>query len=139
MNAPFRRITVSTPASGQRQKAVIEFLRAMVVGQHGRVEQMHSLFLDDRGDYLGDAPLGQGADRALSLRMRELFSKALGMNARGMVIAHNHPSGQCWPSQCDIEATKRIRIFAEAVDIQLVDHLIFTRSEVYSMRAGGNL
>ncbi len=111
----------------------------MVVGEHGTIERLHSLFLDESGNYVGDASLGHGARSALSLRMRELFGRALSMNAKGMVIAHNHPSGFCRPSQSDIIATHRIRSIAETLDVELVDHLIFTRDTVYSMRAGGNL
>ena len=139
MNAISTRFQVTAQHSARRNDAMIDFLRNMVIGNYGRTERLHALFLDERRSYLGDAPLGQGTDRRLSVRMREMFGKALSLNANGIIIAHNHPSGFCRPSQSDISATRRAQSVAEALDIHLIDHLIFTCDAAYSMRAGGNL
>lgn len=139
MNVGLHSQFMPAARTARREKAIVEFLRNMVVSPPCRVEKLHAVFVDDTRSYLADLPLGQGADSALSLRMRDLFRKALSVNASGMVIAHNHPSGMCRPSHRDIEATQRIHQVAEALDIQLVDHLIFTRDAVYSMRAGEEL
>jgi DNA repair protein RadC len=64
---------------------------------------------------------------------------ALRHNATGIILAHSHPSGYCRPSGCDIATTRRLAQVAQALDIALVDHLIFTADAVYSMRAGGLL
>lgn len=126
-------------APARRQQAIVEFLRAMVLTPDNRIERLHALFVDEQRGYVMDTALGRGADNALSVRMRELFRKALSVNARGIIIAHNHPSGLCRPSQCDIESTRHLRSVALALDIELVDHLIFTPDAAYSMRAGGEL
>jgi DNA repair protein RadC len=117
-------------------RATIDFLQAMVVAPPYSVERFHAVFLDRNRGYLGDAPMGQGGLGCLSLRMRELFARALALSASGMLLAHNHPSGQCRPSAADIAATRRVEQVATALDIELLDHLIFTRHAVYSMRAG---
>lgn len=122
-----------------QQRALINFLRAMVVSPADANERFHAVFLDDVNTYLGDAPLGRGCSGSLTVRMREVFAHALGVSATGIVIAHNHPSGLCRPSQFDIDATRRLKTVAEALDIKLLDHLIFTQDATYSMRAGGNL
>lgn len=119
-----------------RDHAMIDFLRAMVIAKPFEAERFHALFVDEKRSYLGDAPLGLGGSGQLSLRMRDLFSKALCLNADGILIAHNHPSGQCRPSRSDIMSTRRLETVATALDIELVDHLIFTKDAVYSMRAG---
>lgn len=75
----------------------------------------------------------------LSVRMRENFGEALRLDARELILAHNHPSGQCRPSSCDMTATRRLAEVARALDIVLIDHLILTDEAVYSMRAGGLL
>lgn len=139
MNAPLQRFYTASRQSDHRHTAMVEFLRGMVIAREGITERCHAIFLDERRAFLGDTALGQGADSTLSLRMRDLFGRALSMNARGILIAHNHPSGHCRPSRCDISSTMRIRSVAETLDMQLIDHLIFTRDAVYSMRAGGNL
>ena len=116
--------------------ATIDFLRANVIAWPFEIERFHVLFVDERRSYLGDAPMGSGGANCLSLRMRELFSKALSLRAHGIVVAHNHPSGQCRPSRSDIVSTRRLEQVATALDIELLDHLIFTEGAVYSMRAG---
>ena len=73
------------------------------------------------------------------LRLRELFARGLSLGADGMIMAHNHPSGDCRPSSCDIEATLRIAELGKSLEIELIDHLIFTQKSVYSMRWGGEL
>lgn len=116
--------------------ATIDFLRAMVITWPFETERFHVLFVDQRRSYLGDAPMGSGGTDCLSLRMRDLFAKALSLRATGIVVAHNHPSGQCLPSRSDIVSTRRLEKVATALDIELLDHLIFTQGAVYSMRAG---
>ena len=69
----------------------------------------------------------------------EDLGEALRLDARGIILAHNHPSGECRPSGCDIAATHQLAAVASALDIELIDHLIFTHEAVYSMRAGGLL
>lgn len=130
---PAMRETMSRPG---RDHAMIDFLRAMVIAKPFEAERFHVLFVDQNRSYLGDAPLGLGGNGSLSLRMRDLFSKALFCGANGILIAHNHPSGQCRPSRADIVSTRRLETVATALDIELVDHLIFTKDAVYSMRAG---
>lgn len=115
---------------------MVDFLRAMVIAQPFNVERFHVLFVDRNGIYLGDAPMGAGGAGGLSLRMRDLFQRALSHNASGILVAHNHPSGQCRPSREDIVSTRRLETVATALDIELHDHLIFTKDAVYSMRAG---
>ncbi|AWW75780.1 DNA repair protein [Erythrobacter sp. KY5] len=123
----------------RQQRELVELLRAMVVGPSGSCERMHALFVDNARSYLGDTPIGNGAAGSLSMRIRELFQAALSVDAHGIILAHNHPSGLCRPSAYDIEATRKLKAIAQMLDIELLDHLIFTTGAVYSMRAGGQL
>lgn len=132
-----------SPAKGEipskHERAIVDYLRAMVLAAPNFTEQFHAVFLDEEQTFLGDSPLGRGQSGRLSFRMRELFGMALALDAKGIVVAHNHPSGQCRPSQFDIDSTSRLNRMAKALDIKLIDHLIFTEDAVYSMRAGGKL
>jgi DNA repair protein RadC len=118
---------------------MIAQLRTLVIAPEAPRERCHALFVDAQRCYIGDASVGLGSFSALSLRMREIFGEALRRDAHGIILAHNHPSGQCRPSRCDIAATRRLAEMARALDIELIDHLIFTDTSVYSMRAGGVL
>lgn len=118
---------------------VIIYLRNLFAMSNPRREHFHAIFFDERCRYLDDYTLGSGDQASLSIRMRRLFAYALKVDACGLVIAHNHPSGHCHPSASDIASTKQITHFAQAVDINLIDHLIITETRAYSMRAGGHL
>ena len=134
-----RSRSLGVQARNTRLTSMIEYLRRVVLQAPERGERFHAIFMDAERRYLGDEPMGRGSLVGLKLRMRELFGRALAVEASAMIIAHNHPSGICRPSQIDIEATRRLAEIAKALDIELLDHLIFTHNAVYSMRAGGNL
>ncbi|MBI1402296.1 MAG: DNA repair protein [Porphyrobacter sp.] len=123
----------------QRLEALFAHLRTVVLASDTARERCQVIFLDESNRGLGDASFGLGNINSLALRMRTLFGEALRVDARGMILAHNHPSGHCRPSGCDIAATRKLAEVARALDIALVDHLIFTEQAVYSMRAGGLL
>ena len=137
--APVRARAPAVDNGEARLSAMIEYLRSVVLEAPERGERFHSIFVDAQRRYIGDASMGQGEIGALTLRMRELFGRALSVGANAIIIAHNHPSGDCRPSQNDIAATRRLASIGEALDIELIDHLIFTQRCVYSMRAGGQL
>ena len=122
-----------------RLTSMIGFLQGMVLAPPTNRERFHAIFVSVQKQYLGDASLGYGEAASLTLKMRELFSRALSAGASGLIVAHNHPSGDCRPSTSDIEATQRLSAVARALDIELLDHLIFTTRAAYSMRAGGNI
>ena len=136
---PIRDRSVFSESRETQLTATIEYLRSVVLSSPERGERFHAIFVDSRRAYLGDEAMGHGAASALTLRMRDFFSRALSVGARAIIIAHNHPSGDCRPSKLDIDATLRLSAIASALDIELLDHLIFTHNAVYSMRAGGNL
>lgn len=70
---------------------------------------------------------------------RKIVRFALDANAKGVVIAHNHPNGNPQPSAQDILLTQKIQQALETVEVNLVDHLIITAGEGYSFRREGLL
>lgn len=133
------RAPMLMPLHKQRSATTIALLRNVLLAPPAERERGHAVFVDAQRAFLGDAAFGMGSMSTLHLRMRGLFGEALRLNAAGIILAHNHPSGQCRPSGCDIAGTRRFQEVARALDIMLVDHLIFTTEAVYSMRAGGFL
>lgn len=63
---------------------------------------------------------------------RNVIKKALAKNAGGLILVHNHPSGECEPSAHDIALTGAVRDAAKAMDIRLLDHIIVGRSNYLS-------
>lgn len=70
---------------------------------------------------------------------REIFRQAIIDNAAAVIIIHNHPSGNLEPSQEDIEITKRIKDAGIIVGIEVLDHLIISKSGYYSFLEEGKL
>jgi len=99
-------------------------------------ERLHVTYCDRLGRYLHDEVLITGSPHFVATRARELFGRALALEASGLLLAHNHPSGECRPSSEDLLATNRTRDIALALDMVLLDHLILTRTETYSIRQG---
>ena len=139
MIAPVRPSATPLGTSEARLSGMIDYLRSIMVADPIDKERFHVVFLDDQRRYIGASPMGRGAVSALTVRIRELFRSALAVNASAIIVAHNHPSGVCRPSDIDISETRRLASIAQALDIELIDHLIFTQESLYSMRAGGDL
>ena len=82
------------------------------------------LMLDNRNRVIAFRELFRGSIDGASVYPREVVKQALADNAAAVILAHNHPSGVCEPSQADIQITERLRKALELVDIRLLDHVI---------------
>ena len=72
-----------------------------------------------------------------SISARKIVEVALAVNATSVVLAHNHPSGLAIPSAADINTTLNIGRALQAVDVDLVDHLVVADNETVSMVQSG--
>ncbi len=118
---------------------MIAYLRKVIIAGDNRRERAHVLYTDAGRRFLGDASLGVGSIANLIVQPREILRAGFSLGACGMILAHNHPSGACYPSKADLVATQRLALLGKMVDLELLDHLILTPSAAYSMRAGGTL
>lgn len=135
MEKPLRR--AAAQVSDNFQVSTPDFLRHLQSSLTAAPEErLHATYSDRHGRYLDDEVLVIGAAGYVAVRARELFGRALALGAGGLLLAHNHPSGQCRPSAEDLAATDRMRAIARALDITLLDHLILTRTDIYSIRMG---
>lgn len=71
--------------------------------------------------------------------LRTIISDAARHGSAGIVLAHNHPSGDARPSEADCRATRRLASAAEALDCTILDHLIFAGDDCASLRQLGYL
>jgi DNA repair protein RadC len=71
--------------------------------------------------------------------LRSIIADAALHGSAGILLAHNHPSGDARPSNADCRATRRLATAAEALDCALVDHLVFAGTECSSFRRLGLL
>ncbi len=134
--APFE---AAERARAQSLARLVNHLRSAVLSDADCCERAHVLYLDASRRYLGEAAIGAGDIANLVLRPRNILTTGFRLGARGMILAHNHPSNDCRPSQADMIATRRLACLGRMVDLPLYDHLIITATAVYSMRAKGLL
>ncbi len=87
--------------------------------------------------YLEFILLSKGGTSGTVVDVKLLFAVVLKCNASGIIICHNHPSGNCKPSQNDIALTKKVKSGAELLDVQFVDHIIITKDNFYSFSSEG--
>jgi DNA repair protein RadC len=78
-----------------------------------------------------------GTRTQVDFPLNEILVEALTSQARGVVIAHNHPSGIALPSECDLASTRRLARVGAAVGVTLLDHLLFAGASQFSFRQQG--
>ena len=82
------------------------------------------LMLDNRNRVIAFREMFRGTIDGASVYPREVVKQALADNAAAVILAHNHPSGVCEPSQADIHITARLQEALALVDIRVLDHVI---------------
>lgn len=100
-------------------------------------EVFSCLFLDTRHRLISYEALFRGTIDGASVYPREIVKQALGCDAAAVILGHNHPSGDCEPSQADRNITQRISKALALVDIRLLDHLVVARDGHVSLAERG--
>lgn len=98
-----------------------------------------AIFVNNNGNVLGVYQFGQGGYTATVMDYRLLMAAALKLGAVGIVLAHNHPSGQLQPSDADRSITKEIVKVANFHNMRVLDHIIITKDGYYSFAENGIL
>jgi len=80
-----------------------------------------------------------GDESGTDFPIRSIIADAAIHGSAGIVLAHNHPSGDCRPSGADKRATARLACAAEALDCAVIDHLVFGGTDCSSFRQLGLL
>ena len=95
------------------------------------LEESCALFLTRSHHVKALFKISRGGTTGTVIDPKILFSAALKGLASGIILAHNHPSGQHKPSQTDISLTKKLKEAGDLVDIPLLDHLILVPHSGY--------
>lgn len=112
---------------------VLAYCKAVMA--HETREQFRILFLDKKNGLLSDEVQQTGTVDHTPVYPREVISRALELSASGLILVHNHPSGDATPSQADISMTYRLKDVANALGIAIHDHLIIARNDYTSFKA----
>ncbi len=137
--------------------ASIEFARHRIKPEGSKIETPADLlphvrhYADRKQEHFLCASIN-GANEILNIRVvsiglidrspvhpREVFADALVDRAAAIIVAHNHPSGSVSPSQSDVNITAQLKQAGDILGIQLLDHIIFSRSDYFSFLEAGRL
>lgn len=88
------------------------------------VEHFHVYHLDTRNRITSYHKVSIGTLNGSLVHPREVYRQAVIEGAAGVIVAHNHPSGDPSPSREDVELTKRLRDAGKVLGIELMDHII---------------
>ncbi|RAV99667.1 JAB domain-containing protein [Pseudochryseolinea flava] len=101
------------------------------------VEQFKVMFTNRANRVLGIFELSTGGMSGTVADPKLIFVAALKAGASGIILCHNHPSGNLTPSQADIELTRKIKEGSKILEIQVLDHIILTSENYYSFADEG--
>jgi DNA repair protein RadC len=102
--------------------AVRDFLRLMLKDQE--FESFWVIFLDSQNRVLTAEAMFRGTLSQTSVYPREVVKRALQVNAAGLILAHNHPSGLAEPSEADRILTRALREALALIDVRVLDHFV---------------
>jgi DNA repair protein RadC len=102
-------------------------------------EEFWILFLNRSNKVINRMKLSQGGISGTVTDVRMVMKKAIEYLASGIIVGHNHPSGNLNPSESDSRITQKIKEAGNLMDIQLLDHLIISDKDYYSFADNGLL
>jgi DNA repair protein RadC len=109
----------------------------MVEMGHLDQEELRTVILNTKNQVLAIVTVYKGSLNTSAVRVGEIFKEALRRNAAGVIIAHNHPSGEPDPSVEDVRVTRQIVEAGKLLDVECLDHLVIGQGRFVSMRERG--
>lgn len=134
-----RRRSEEAPSTYEinNSRTAYEILSPHLQDQH--VEKFIVCLLNNKNNVIRIEAVGQGGLSGVVADPKIIFKTALLYNATGLIVAHNHPSGQLKPSTEDEKLTHRLKESAEVLGIRFFDHLIITAHGYFSFADEGLL
>ena len=132
-----RRFVMSEITRFQNPEEVVNYY--MEEMRHMEQEQLHVMLTDNKQGMIRDVLISKGTVNASIVSPREILIEALRYRAVGMIMVHNHPSGDPTPSREDCSITQRVKEAGKLVGIQLLDHIVIGDGSYSSFKKEGML
>lgn len=116
---------------------VFSFLQSLI--GDSPVEEFWVLYLNQSNYVIHKEQISKGGINQTTVDVRLIMKEALSYMATGIILVHNHPSGNLSPSQADIRLTQKIQEAGKLMDIEVLDHLIITQKAYFSFADEGKL
>lgn len=105
--------------------------------RHLETEHLYAMFLDNKNGLIREILISKGTVNACLASPREVYLEALRYRAVGIVLVHNHPSGDPTPSKADYQLTMRMKEAGELLGVQLLDHVVIGDGSYSSYKKEG--
>lgn len=117
------------------KEALLKFLRNKI--GYEDVEKFYVIYLSSSNEVIAFEESSSGTLDRSSIYPREIYKRVIMENAKSIIIAHNHPSGNTCPSKCDIDITNEIAKGLKNFGALLIEHIIITRDSYFSFLEEG--
>ena len=97
-------------------------------------EECWILYLSRKNTIIKRMCLSKGGFTQTTIDNKQILRNAFLLGAQGIIISHNHPTGDPTPSHSDISSTRALKSACQSIDIQLLDHIIIGNSSYYSFQ-----
>ncbi len=122
----------------QKISSADDIAKALMPSMRGlKKEIMKCVFLDSKCGIIGQETITMGGLNSNTAHPREIFAPAIAEAAAGIILVHNHPSGDPAPSREDIEMTKKIAEAGMILGIEVLDHIVIGNGKYASMKELG--
>jgi DNA repair protein RadC len=130
-----RRLLLATPEARPQVRSPAD-AAGLLMAEMGLLEQEHlrALLLDTKNHVLGSPTIYVGSVNTSLIRVAEIFREAIKANCAGIIVAHNHPSGDPTPSPEDVAVTEQIVAAGKLLDIEVLDHLVIGHQRYVSLK-----
>jgi len=133
-----RRLMAEAPDEGFQIRAPSDAAHILMpLISHQEQEHFVVLYLDTRNRVIDREMLYKGSLNTSLVRVAEVFRGAVRRNCAGVVVGHNHPSGDPGPSPEDIALTRRLVEAGKLLDLDVLDHIIIGSNRYVSLRERG--
>ena len=117
------------------KEVLLSFLRNKI--GYEDVEKFYVIYLSSSNEVIAFEESSSGTLDRSSIYPREIYQRVIMENAKSIIIAHNHPSGNTCPSKCDIDITNEIAKGLKNFGALLLEHIIITRDSYFSFLEEG--
>ncbi len=131
------KVTIGSPITSSRY--VDQFARKKLKLVEQPTEHLYLLLLNAKNAATGFHLVAKGGSASCAVSLADIFRPAIASGSVGIVVIHNHPSGEPSPSPEDLALTERIAKAGTLLGVRLIDHVIIGDPEYFSFLDSGLL
>ena len=127
-----KRFTIKAGESIRSAKEAADHFRSYFFADASKKEKFVVCFLNGQHQVITTEVLFEGSLSNSSVHPREVITRVIELGSAAVILAHNHPSGNTTPSSSDRAVTKKLQTALNAIDSEILDHIIVGHGDHFS-------